>query len=128
MSSQVKGPWNAEICSLKCPSKLGILGRKEDDQLHKLILKHGAKNWSLIAQGIPGRSGKSCRLRWCNQLNPHVNKEPFSELEDARIIKVYETSFDDVRLTKPVGWILAPQAHEENGNKWAIIARALPGR
>eukprot|EP00959_Pyramimonas_sp_CCMP1952_P222394 4649282-Pyramimonas_sp.AAC.1 len=36
---------------------------EEDDQLHKLILKHGAKNWSLIAQGIPGRSGKSCRLR-----------------------------------------------------------------
>lgn len=34
-----------------------------------------------------GRSGKSCRLRWCNQLNPDVKKEPFTELEDAIIIK-----------------------------------------
>lgn len=26
--------------------------------------KLGARNWSLIAKAIPGRSGKSCRLRW----------------------------------------------------------------
>lgn len=27
------------------------------------------------------RNGKSCRLRWCNQLAPGVNKEPFTEEE-----------------------------------------------
>lgn len=50
---------------------------------------HGPKNWSLIAGGIRGRSGKSCRLRWCNQLDPGVNKEPFSEWEDAVIINAH---------------------------------------
>lgn len=35
--------------------------------------------------------------RWCNQLNPDVKKEPFSQWEDAVIIK----------------------AHRELGNKWA---------
>ena len=50
---------------------------------------HGPKNWSLIAGGIRGRSGKSCRLRWCNQLDPGVIKEPFSEWEDAVIIKAH---------------------------------------
>jgi hypothetical protein len=90
MSTQVKGPWSTE----------------EDELLKKLIAKHGARNWSMIAQGIPGRSGKSCRLRWCNQLNPNVKKEPFCDLEDARIIA----------------------AHERYGNKWAIIARYLNGR
>mmetsp|Transcript_42538 Transcript_42538/g.51668 ORF Transcript_42538/g.51668 Transcript_42538/m.51668 type:complete len:430 (+) Transcript_42538:392-1681(+) len=88
--TQVKGPWTNE----------------EDALLKTLVTKHGARNWSLIAQGIRGRSGKSCRLRWCNQLNPHVKKEPFSELEDARIIA----------------------AHQHYGNKWAVIARSLPGR
>ncbi|KAK3279599.1 hypothetical protein CYMTET_12522 [Cymbomonas tetramitiformis] len=88
--SQVKGPWSPE----------------EDALLKSLITKYGARNWSLIAQGIRGRSGKSCRLRWCNQLNPCVKKEPFSEIEDANIIR----------------------AHQEHGNKWAIIARSLPGR
>ncbi|KAK9733240.1 hypothetical protein RND81_04G053900 [Saponaria officinalis] len=36
------------------------------------------KNWGLIARGIPGRSGKSCRLRWCNQPDPCVKRKPFT--------------------------------------------------
>jgi myb proto-oncogene protein len=41
---------------------------QEDEILKNLVRKQGARNWSLIAQAIPGRSGKSCRLRWCNQV------------------------------------------------------------
>ena len=52
----IKGPWSPE----------------EDEVLKKLIEQHGPRNWSVIAQGLKGRSGKSCRLRWCNQLNPEV--------------------------------------------------------
>lgn len=69
-------------------------------------MQHGPKNWSVIASGIVGRSGKSCRLRWCNQLNPEVKKEPFSEWEDAVVIL----------------------SHRTHGNKWAVIAKLLPGR
>jgi hypothetical protein len=36
---------------------------QEDDLLRHLIGEYGAKNWSIIANGIKGRSGKSCRLR-----------------------------------------------------------------
>mmetsp|Transcript_44168 Transcript_44168/g.84411 ORF Transcript_44168/g.84411 Transcript_44168/m.84411 type:complete len:381 (-) Transcript_44168:124-1266(-) len=90
MFSQVKGPWSPE----------------EDELLKKLISQHGAQNWAFIAQYIRGRSGKSCRLRWHNQLNPQVNKEPFSIIEDATIVAV----------------------HQRTGNKWSIIARYLPGR
>ena len=36
-------------------------------------------------QGRP-RNGKACRLRWCNQLDPAVNRGPFSELEEAIVI------------------------------------------
>ena len=36
---------------------------QEDDLLRRLIGDYGAKNWSIIAAGIKGRSGKSCRLR-----------------------------------------------------------------
>ncbi|KAG0616031.1 hypothetical protein M758_5G084900 [Ceratodon purpureus] len=87
---RIKGPWSPE----------------EDVVLNRLVDKFGARNWSLIARGIPGRSGKSCRLRWCNQLNPGVKRKPFTEEEDRAIIA----------------------AHAIHGNKWASIARMLPGR
>ncbi|CAI0416055.1 unnamed protein product [Linum tenue] len=60
----------------------------------------------MISTGIPGRSGKSCRLRWCNQLSPEVQHRPFTPSEDAVIVR----------------------AHAVHGNKWATIARLLPGR
>lgn len=59
---RVKGPWSPE----------------EDLLLSGLVNKFGARNWGLIAKGIPGRSGKSCRLRWCNQLDPCVKHKPFT--------------------------------------------------
>ncbi|KAE8727291.1 Transcription factor MYB44 [Hibiscus syriacus] len=87
---RVKGPWSPE----------------EDAILSELVSKFGARNWSLIARGITGRSGKSCRLRWCNQLDPAVKRKPFTDEEDRMIIS----------------------AHAVHGNKWAVIARLLPGR
>ncbi|KAF8395216.1 hypothetical protein HHK36_019158, partial [Tetracentron sinense] len=87
---RVKGPWSPE----------------EDAILSRLVSKFGARNWTLIARGISGRSGKSCRLRWCNQLDPCVKRKPFTDEED-RIIMT---------------------AHAIHGNKWASIARLLQGR
>ncbi|KAM1091304.1 hypothetical protein FF1_018804 [Malus domestica] len=87
---RIKGPWSPE----------------EDDSLQKLVQKHGPRNWSLISKSIPGRSGKSCRLRWCNQLSPQVEHRAFTPEEDDMIIR----------------------AHARFGNKWATIARLLNGR
>ncbi|KAI9399618.1 hypothetical protein POPTR_002G122600v4 [Populus trichocarpa] len=87
---RIKGPWSPE----------------EDEALQRLVQTYGPRNWSLISKSIPGRSGKSCRLRWCNQLSPEVEHRPFSAEEDDAIIR----------------------AHARFGNKWATIARLLNGR
>eukprot|EP00798_Chlamydomonas_sp_ICE-L_P011142 gene11142-18760_t len=91
---------------LDADSKKGSWTPEEDRMMAQLIALHGTRSWSLISEGMPGRSGKSCRLRWCNQLNPEVRKDPFSEWEDAVIM----------------------EAHKQYGNKWATISRLLRGR
>lgn len=51
-------------------------------------------------------TGKSCRLRWYNQLDPRINRSPFTEEEEERLLS----------------------SHRIHGNRWAMIARLFPGR
>ncbi|KAG6527687.1 transcription factor MYB56-like [Zingiber officinale] len=78
----------------------------EDEKLRQLVEKFGPQNWNSIAEKLKGRSGKSCRLRWFNQLDPRINKRPFTEEEEERLVG----------------------AQRVHGNKWALIARLFPGR
>ena len=58
---------------------------EEDVKLIQLVETYGPQNWSLIAKSLgSGRNGKSCRLRWFNQLDPSLKKEPFSAEEVSR--------------------------------------------
>ncbi|KAI4320597.1 hypothetical protein MLD38_034059 [Melastoma candidum] len=78
----------------------------EDEKLRRLVEQFGAQNWNSIADKLQGRSGKSCRLRWFNQLDPRINRRPFTEEEEERLLA----------------------AHSIHGNKWALIAQLFPGR
>ncbi|KAK1310733.1 Transcription factor MYB44 [Acorus calamus] len=90
--------------SKSCPR--GHWRPSEDEKLRQLVEKHGPQNWNSIAEKLQGRSGKSCRLRWFNQLDPRINRRPFTEEEEERLLA----------------------AHRVHGNKWAMIARLFPGR
>ena len=79
---------------------------EEDCLLKESIQKNGMSNWSLVAQMIPGRSGKQCRERWINQLCPNLSKDNWSANEDAILI----------------------QQQRLYGNVWSKIAQFLPGR
>jgi hypothetical protein len=79
---------------------------EEDEQLRQNVELHGLGNWSLIAQGLPGRNGKQCRERWMNQLCPALNKDNWAPQEDAVLV----------------------QQQRIYGNVWSRIAQFLPGR
>lgn len=79
---------------------------KEDQQLIRLVKLNGAKEWSKIAQFFNNRIGKQCRERWFNHLCPDINKSKWTAKEDQALIN----------------------AHKRFGNKWAAIARLMPGR
>ncbi|GLU12825.1 hypothetical protein SLE2022_294830 [Rubroshorea leprosula] len=78
----------------------------EDEKLRELVRRYGPHNWNAIAEKLKGRSGKSCRLRWFNQLDPRINRSPFTEEEEERLLA----------------------SHRIYGNRWAVIARLFPGR
>ncbi|KAL5982689.1 hypothetical protein ACLOJK_016765 [Asimina triloba] len=90
--------------SKNCPR--GHWRPAEDEKLRELVEQYGPQNWNSIAEKLQGRSGKSCRLRWFNQLDPRINRRPFTEEEEERLLA----------------------AHRVHGNKWALIARLFPGR
>ncbi|KAL5988541.1 hypothetical protein ACLOJK_036306 [Asimina triloba] len=79
--------------------------KEEDDRIIQLVEKYGCKKWSVIARSLPGRIGKQCRERWHNHLNPAIKKDAWTKEEELILIR----------------------AHNIYGNKWAEIARLLPG-
>ncbi|XP_009790938.1 transcription factor MYB15-like [Nicotiana tabacum] len=87
--------------------KKGAWSPEEDQKLKSYIMRYGIWNWSRMPKfaGL-SRTGKSCRLRWINYLNPDVKKGPFTMEERETVIKMYQ----------------------ELGSRWSAIAAKLPGR
>ncbi|KAF9287012.1 hypothetical protein BGZ68_002337 [Mortierella alpina] len=86
----IKGPWTPE----------------EDRQLRMLVKELGAEKWVLIASRLGSRTGKQCRERWHNHLDPSIDKSPFTPKEDELIFKLFE----------------------QLGSKWAEMSKLMPGR
>ena len=78
----------------------------EDDTVRRLVHEHGTRAWTTVAEHLPGRTGKQCRERWHNHLDHDIRKDPWSAEEDCKLIEL----------------------HVEYNNKWADIAKYLPGR
>jgi hypothetical protein len=81
--------------------------KEEDSQLLNLVQRMQIPvKWSYVAQNMEGRSGKQCRERYVNHLNPRLKSCDWSPIEDATIFSLYNTT----------------------GSQWAKMSKMIPGR
>ncbi|KAF5470456.1 hypothetical protein F2P56_010970 [Juglans regia] len=79
---------------------------EEDRKLIRLVKQYGVRKWAQIAEKLAGRAGKQCRERWHNHLRPDIKKDSWSEEEERILV----------------------ETHAKVGNRWAEIAKFIPGR
>jgi hypothetical protein len=84
----------------------GSWTREEDEIILNFVAQNGDKDWAKLALLLKGRTGKQCRERFKNHLDPRLSKTSWTEEEDRKLIAL----------------------HEKLGNSWTKIATHFPGR
>lgn len=86
----------------------GHWSKDEDQYLLRLMNDYakGKWNWAKISENIPGRNAKQCRERWFLNLDPTINRGPWSDAEDAKLLRL----------------------HKEFKGRWSLIAKEMEGR
>jgi hypothetical protein len=93
--------------------RAGVWSAEEDSLLRGLIQENKTR-WSEISyrlntevhKGLQVRSGKQCKERWNNHLNPHINRGEWTLEEDIRLLELFQNK----------------------GNRWSLIAKELSSR
>lgn len=91
----------------------GVWG-PDEDLLLKQMLTEGKKKWGVIAsainqqfhKGLKVRTGKQCKERWNNHINPLIDRGDWTALDDLHLL----------------------ESHKKLGNRWSVIAKELKNR
>jgi len=84
----------------------GSWTRDEDQAIIGFVGVHGDRDWARLAATLNGRTGKQCRERFKNHLDPSLLRDPWGPADDDRLIDL----------------------HGRLGNAWTRIAAEFPGR
>lgn len=104
--TQIKTEQTNDIEQSKSKLKKKAYTAEEDAKIVEYVKLYGDKNWSKIAELIPGRNRKQLRDHYINFLKNKLNKRGFTEKED------------DIIFTMVTKY----------GHAWKKIADKLPGR
>jgi hypothetical protein len=93
--------------------RAGVWSTEEDSLLVSLI-KAEILRWGQIAgtlnaeihRSVNVRTGKQCKERWNNHLNPHINRARWEAAEELTLLELYKAL----------------------GNRWCVILKELPTR
>jgi hypothetical protein len=58
----------------------GTWSLEEDERLRDAVAKHGTR-WVTVASDVSTRTGDQCAKRWNENLNPYLDRSPWSPVE-----------------------------------------------
>jgi hypothetical protein len=100
-------PTPSDLSASKKKTGPKVWSKEEDQMLLSLVQSmRMPMKWSLVAQSMLERTGKQCRERYVNHLNPRLKTTDWSPIEDGAIFHLYSTI----------------------GSHWAKMAKMIPGR
>ena len=82
-----------QFSKINLEKKKGNWSQQEDDLLLGWVRYNGPRDWVRCSKKIPGRSGKQCRERWKNSLDPEVKKGNWTIQEQFIIFEMMRNDF-----------------------------------
>jgi hypothetical protein len=102
-ASQISGRWERVLNPRLVK---GSWTREEDETIVRFVQDSGTKDWAKLARLLTGRTGKQCRERFKNHLDPWVVHDSWTPEADQMLIAL----------------------HREFGNQWTRIATMMGRR
>jgi hypothetical protein len=100
---QISGRWE-KVVNPKLVK--GSWTREEDEVILQFVEQNGHKDWARLASLLPRRTGKQCRERFRNHLDPILMHRPWTAAEDDQLVEL----------------------HAQYGNQWTRISTFFEGR
>lgn len=92
--------------------KGGVWSNTEDEILKAAVMKYGKNQWSRIASLLHKKSGKQCKARWYEWLDPSIKKTEWSREEDEKLLHLAKLMPTQWRTIAPIVGRTAAQCLE----------------
>ena len=92
--------------------KGGVWSNTEDEVLKAAVMKYGKNQWSRIASLLHKKSGKQCKARWYEWLDPSIKKTEWSREEDEKLLHLAKLMPTQWRTIAPIVGRTAAQCLE----------------
>ncbi|KAI1317306.1 hypothetical protein EDD11_008675 [Mortierella claussenii] len=71
--------------------KKGTWTTAEEEILLEAVRDLSSENWHAVAMKVPGRNAKQCMQKWQTDLDPQINRLPWTQDEDEKLVEAYHT-------------------------------------
>ncbi|XP_026459063.1 transcription factor MYB117-like [Papaver somniferum] len=110
--------------------KSEIFGHGSNQQstssVHSIARGHWRPAEDSKLKELVSQYGKSCRLRWFNQLDPRINRRAFSEEEEERLLAAYGNRWAMITLKRDLSKASRNCVAALRAMEWAFMKDKLP--